>query len=166
MVSRHDRTHTASTAPPAARAPTVGDAAVDGLLAGLGAGAAMLLALAAFSLLRGQSFAGLLTAGAGPKVLPGSPVLNALLAQATLSALGGLLWSVLAWLVAPHLRARLWMAILFGALFTFALRLVLGQNSAWPAVPVLLWPAAHLVYGLTLGLISRSQAAEYRRSRP
>lgn len=163
MISRRNPAGQASTQPHTARAESLGDAAVDGLLAGLAAGAALLLTLAALSLLHTGGLAALPAAlGAAAPAVPGAgaspPLLNALLAQLALGALGGLLWGVPAWLAAAHIRLPLWpAAILFGALFTFALRLILGQNSAGSALPLLSWPAACLIYGLTLGIITRGQ---------
>jgi hypothetical protein len=128
-----------------------GDAAVDGLLAGLGAGVLMAIVI----VLRG------LFTGAGiPETLamftplgPSSPLVGAF-SHLAVSAIYGAIFGVLY----TSLRGRLagWIGgALYGMLLFLIARMALlsGTGSALEAIPPTILTAAHLVYGLALGLL-------------
>ncbi len=132
----------------------IGDAAVDGLLAGLGAGVLMALVLALSGLFGGAGIAGtlaLFTPFGSPGPLAGA------ISHLAVSAIYGAVFGVL---YAP-LRGRLpaWVAGSgYGVLLYLVARLALlpGTGSALIAIPPAIFLAAHLLYGLGLGfLISR-----------
>jgi len=128
-----------------------GEAAVDGLLAGMVAGLAMALYLVLSGLLGGTGISESL-AMFTPFGEP-SPMMG-LLSHLAVSAIYGALFGVL---TAP-LGGRLpgWLSgLVFGLLLIFVARLALlpETSSALAAVPAIHFSAAHLIYGLVLGLL-------------
>lgn len=136
---------------------SLGDAAVDGLLGGLGAGIVMLLFLLIAELSR----------GIGPAIVlarfdlgsTASPLTGALthLAVAGVYGLGfGILWALTA---IDRLPAGLTGTIYGFALFVLAETVMLpGTHSALLAIPIWSFALAHVVYGATLGwLVQRTR---------
>jgi hypothetical protein len=135
-----------------------GDAAVDGLIAGGLAGLPMAAFLAAVVLITGGSVAALLRwIAPGPS---GTPVTGALVHLAV-AGVYGLLYGLArrALVPIPALRrAPGWLTgAAYGLLVWVAAHLVLlpGANSGLRQLAPALFLAAHLVYGLALGLIYR-----------
>ena len=138
---------------------TTGDAAVDGLLAGVGAGLAMVTFIAALGVLGGQDVAALLSSF-DPNAQ--SPVTGALIHLAV-SGVYGVIFGI-ARRASPLGRAPAWFAALAYAFALLALAetvLLRGVNeSALLAIPFWLFAAAHVVYGLTLAwLIGKAEHA-------
>ncbi len=140
--------------PLAAKKTTMGDAAVDGLIAGIGAGVVMAAVLVV---------AGLLT-GDGPGVVLGrfdpgaaaSPVTGGLMHLAVSGVYGALFgwgrklvsgWQLLnrlpGWLIGLAYGLLLW-AVAQGSLIS-------GAPSLLRQLPTLTFALAHAVYGVTLG---------------
>jgi hypothetical protein len=143
--------------PVATRGNSLGDAAVDGLFCGLGAG----LLMGAYLVLAG------LLAGEGPGVTlarfsvagPVSP-LTGLITHLAVSAVYGMFFGVLVGLISRSLpgggarRLPGWLAGLLygGALYAIAQLVILPEtNSALLEIPPLHFLAAHLLFGLLLG---------------
>ena len=129
---------------------SLGDAAVDGLLGGLGAGIAMLLFLLIAEFLGGVGPAMVLARfDLGSTASPLTGVLTHL-AVASVYGLGfGILWALTA---VDKLPAGLTGTIYGFALFVLAETVMLpGTNSALLAIPIWSLALAHLVYGATLG---------------
>lgn len=139
---------------------TLGDAAVDGLLAGLGAGVVMLCYWGVAGLLTGAGWAIWLAHfdlnGAR------SPLTGALTVL-SIAAVYGVLFGVLVWLTPPVWRRQLrgWslalgytLLLLFLAQTLFLPRL----DSPVRAIPWLPMLFGHLVYGLTLGRLIKNAA--------
>ena len=128
-----------------------GDAAVDGLLAGLGAGVLMAIVIV---------LSGLFTGAGIPETLamftplgPSSPLVGTF-SHLAVSAIYGAIFGVLY----TSLRGRLasWIGgALYGMLLFLIARMALlpGTGSALEAIPPTILTAAHLVYGLALGLL-------------
>ena len=135
------------------QAVSLGDAAVDGLIYGLVAGAAMAAYLIGAGLLAGTDVATMLARfDAGDA---SSPVRGALMHLAV-SGVYGMLYG----LIARGLRARMrlpgvWMGILYAAvLFVIAEALLLpGTHSPLLAIPWLHFAIAHVLFGVALGFL-------------
>ena len=145
----------------------VGDAAVDGLFAGLGAGLVMIVYLAAASALRGEGPAVLLTRfTASEQVTPGLGLLSHL----SVSGIYGLLFGAAAALLLRGWSVIFsgWLAgLAYGALLFLVAELVIlpGTGSLLRAIPTIHFAIAHLIYGLVLGsMIFHGQ--EHGRKQP
>lgn len=131
----------------------LGDTAVDGLLHGLVAGGAMILVLTLLEWFGGKAPYVVLEAF-GSRA-PANAV-NGLFSHLAVSAVYGILWAFLLNAKPGSLRAPRWLVgIAYGLLlFAFA-ELVVAPNSGLRIVAPLFLLIAHMVYGLTLGLLSR-----------
>jgi hypothetical protein len=137
----------------------IGDAAVDGLLHGLVGGLAMALALVIGGLLTGSG-PGAVMARFDPYT--GSAVQGTLLHLAVSSVYGLIFsvgWRALAgWLGIERFG---WLAgVVYGAALLAVARLALlpGADSALQEIPFVHFAAAHMVYGLTVGLLANRRA--------
>jgi hypothetical protein len=139
---------------------TLGGAAVDGLLAGVGAGLAMALFLALAALTLGQRPDTLL--GRFDPSGAGSPATGTLAHLAVAGVYGALFGG--AWRLIPIRRGGLAMGLLCGSAYGLALWAVAAGALSSTGQPPLLFSAlkevpaahlvlAHLVYGLALGVI-------------
>jgi hypothetical protein len=136
---------------------TWGDAAVDGLLAGAGAGVLMAAYLLGAGLLGGQDWRAILAQfdpGSQPQPLTGT------LAHLAVAAIYGAAFGAalrLVRLVWPRLPA--WLAgLVYGLALWLLAQLVMGAQpgGGWLAgIAPLHFALAHLVYGLALGAIIR-----------
>ena len=131
---------------------SLGDLAVDGLLHGLAAGAIMLAFLVAIGVMEGVAPAAVLARFGLPD---SASVVTGLLGHLAVSAVLGLVWGVLygsllrrtplpAWL----LGAAYGLALYVGAALFVVGVTGLTDNAPWELL------AAHLAYGVTLGLLS------------
>jgi hypothetical protein len=135
---------------------TPGEAAVDGLLAGVGAGAAMAAYLLGIGWLVGEAPADML--GRFDPSAGGSALVGLLAHLATAGVYGGLFglgWRILRrfW---PRLPGAL-VGLVYGLLLYGLAQGVLlpWANSALLAIPPVHFAIAHLIYGLALGLVGR-----------
>jgi hypothetical protein len=141
------------------RQRTAGDAAVDGLLAGAGAGIAMAAYLVVIGLLAGEGPASVLTRFDPAR--QGSPLIGVMIHLAV-SAVYGLLFGVIYRLVGRGRLSGRAAGALIGLAYGLALLLVAqglaltGAGVALRGIPALHFTAAHLVYGVVLGwLVAR-----------
>lgn len=147
------------------RKATIGDAAVDGLLAGGGAGLAMIAYLLVASLVVGEAWRVVLGYfDPGPE---GSPV-TGMLAHLAVAGVYGVLFGLVAWFTPRRWRRRLpgWlMGLAYGLLLWFLARAVLlpGANSPLQTFPPLHFALGHAVYGLILGLLINKTGAFSRQ---
>ena len=135
---------------------TMGDAAVDGLLAGGGAGVLMAGYLVAVGLLRGEAIASILgrfDPGQAPSPLVG------LLVHLAVAGVYGAVFGWIRWALLhfrPFERLPGWLA---GAGYGLALLVVAqavllpGSGSPLRQLPFVHWTLAHLIYGVTLGIV-------------
>lgn len=132
-----------------------GDIAVDGLLYGLVAGAAMILLLVLIGWVGGATPAEVL-AVFSPRTAP-NPA-SGLFSHLAVSVVGGIVWAFLVDLALRRMPVPLWLAgALYGfVLFAFATGVV-AQNTALATLQTTGLLAAHLAYGLILGLLSMRQ---------
>ena len=133
---------------------TLGDAAVDGLLAGGGAGVLMAAYLIVAGLVMGETVGvvlGRFDPGQG-----GAPLVGALAHLAT-AGVYGVIFGLLARFVPRGWQGRVpgWLAGLVYGLALFAVALVLLPAVASPLqeIPRLHFAVAHVIYGLTLGFL-------------
>ena len=133
---------------------TLGDAAVDGLLAGGGAGVLMAAYLIVAGLVMGETVGvvlGRFDPGQG-----GAPLVGALAHLAT-AGVYGVIFGLLGRFVPRGWRGRVpgWLAGLVYGLALFAVALVLLPAVASPLqeIPRLHFAVAHVIYGLTLGFL-------------
>jgi hypothetical protein len=136
--------------PMVAQNTTVGDAAVDGLLGGVAAGIAMAIYLVIVSGFGGEGWA-VLARFDPNQTSPGMGALVHLAVSGVYGAVFGVVRSALRRLDVPP-----WFSgVLFGiALFALAETLVVpSRGVALAAIPVWHFTIAHIVYGLTLGII-------------
>jgi hypothetical protein len=134
-----------------AKDSTIGDSAVDGLLAGLGAGIVMAIYLVAAGAIGGDSPAAVLS-----RFDPGdaAPVTGALMHLAVGSVCGMVFGVGYRYLRQSRLPSWLLGAIYGLALLLLAEAVILpGANSPLRAIPVWSFGAAHMLYGATLGLL-------------
>lgn len=141
------------------RGRTAGDAAVEGLLAGVGAGIAMAAWLVLAGLLAGEG-PGRVLARFDPAVAA-APVTGAMI-HLGVSAVYGLLFGVLHRLIGRGRLTGQPAGVLLGLAYGLALlfvaqRLTLtGAGAPLREIPALHLAAAHLVYGVVLGwLVAR-----------
>ena len=138
------------------RAMTMGDAAVDGLLAGVGAGIVMAIYVVAVGLALGEGIANILG-----RFAPGegaSPLSSALMHLAV-SGVYGLVFGLGRGLIARLWRNRLpgWLTgLAYGlVLLAFAETVILpGTGSALLSIPFAHFALAHIIYGLSLGYLT------------
>lgn len=130
---------------------TPGDAAVDGLLAGLGAGIAMLLYLVGIALFVEESVTVMVSRFALDTMSPLAGVLIHLAISGVYGLIFGLLWRVVAQASLPVLPT----AVGYGLLLWLAAQTMLlpDSGSALREIAPLHFALAHLLYGLTLGMI-------------
>ncbi|MCA1553229.1 MAG: hypothetical protein LC737_02500 [Chloroflexi bacterium] len=142
----------------------VEDVAVDGLLAGFGAGVLMALYLVGASLLSGDNLLTLL--GRFDSIGQTSPAVGVL----THLAVSGIYGIVFALVVRFVLRARRfpsWLVgVLYGLLlFGIAQAVILPRAAvALQDIPMLNFAIAHLIYGLALGLLLARYRAAWSKS--
>lgn len=145
------------------RKKSIGDVAVDGLLAGMAAGVVMAAWLVLAGLLGGEgpvAVLGRFDPGAG-----GSPLIGALMHLAVAGFYGvglALILRVLAGRRMAANRARWLLGAVYGLILWLAARLVVlpGLNQALGDIATLNFLGAHLLYGLLLGyLLGRHQNA-------
>ena len=147
------------------RKATIGDAAVDGLLAGGGAGLAMAAYLIVASLISGLAWSTLLGRfDPGPQSSPWAGAL----AHLAVAGVYGVLFGVVAWFIPRRWRRRLpgWlMGVLYGLLLWLLAQTVLlpGTSSPLETFPLLHFALGHAVYGLVLGLLINQTGAFSRR---
>ncbi len=147
----------------ARRELTMGEAAVEGLLGGSLAGAAMLAYLMVIGLARGESVVEVV--GRFDPGASGSPLIG-LLAHLAVAGVYGALFGG-GWRLAPFRRRfdrrlSLVCSLAYGlALWALAQGVLLPiWGSALRAVPLVHFAAAHAVYGLTLGLLFRRSGTD------
>lgn len=147
------------------RKATIGDAAVDGLLAGGGAGLAMVAYLFVASLVIGTNWWMVLSHfDPGPE---GSPV-TGMLTHLAVAGVYGVLFGLVAWFTPRRWRRRLpgWlMGVAYGLLLWLLAQTVLlpGANSPLQTFPTLHFALGHVVYGLVLGLLINQTGAFSRQ---
>lgn len=131
---------------------SLGDLAVDGLLQGLAAGTIMLVFLLAIGLVEGMAPAVVL-ARLGPS--DSATAVTGLLGHLALSAVLGLVWGVLYGSLLRRLSVPAWvLGAAYGlALYVGAAIFVVNATGLAAFAPWALL-AAHLAYGVTLGLLS------------
>ena len=136
------------------RETTLGDAAVDGLLAGGGAGVLMAAYLIVVGLAMGETVGGVL--GRFDPGQGGAPLVGALAHLAT-AGVYGVVFGLLGRFVPRRWRGRVpgWLAgLVYGlALFTVALVLLPAVASPLQQISRLHFAVAHFIYGLTLGFL-------------
>lgn len=137
---------------------SAGDAAAAGLLHGLAAGLAMAAFLAAAGLLRGQGPVETLAAFTLSGQPAASSALTGLLGHLAVAAVYGLIWG-LAWrVIGGRTAIPAWLGgLVYGLLLWGGAQLLVrsfGSGLAQLAPWALL--AGHLVYGLTVGWLSRN----------
>jgi hypothetical protein len=141
---------------------TTGDAAVDGLLAGVGAGIVSAIYLVIIGLISGQTLAAIL----GPFDPTQGQMLVGSLVHLAVSGVYGVLFAVLyLWLDRrwSWANSKAW---LFGLLYGLILLLVAesasraGIDTAFSDLPLVNTALFHLIYGLALGLfLGRKRSA-------
>lgn len=137
----------------------IGDRAVDGLLYGMAGGVSMAVALVVGRLLAGEAPTTVLA-----RFDPGAQsALTGTLIHLAVAGVYGLLFGV-AWLPLTRrlgLSRMSWLSgVLYGLLLlAVAVLLVLpASDSALKAFPFALFAIAHVMYGLTLGLLAGNRA--------
>jgi hypothetical protein len=139
----------------AVRQGSLGAVAVDGLFAGLGAGLVMAVYLVLAGLLNGQGPALVLarfstTEGAAPW--------QGLLNHLAVSSMYGVVFGLLLFALLRHAHPeRIWLAgALYGLLLFFVAEIVIlpGTGSPFAETPVFHLAAAHILYGLAVGIFS------------
>lgn len=127
------------------------DHAVDGLLRGLAAGAAMMAVLVLATLASGGDWAAMVASFAAEgNVRPW----NGMLAHLAISAIYGIFWGLGESLLLRNMTLPRW---LWGAIYGLSLYAVaqLGilPGTALFQIPAALFLVAHVIYGVTLGLL-------------
>lgn len=137
------------------RGTTVGDRAVDGLLYGIVGGVVMAIALVTGGLLAGESPATVLARfdPAAQSALTGT------LIHLAVAGVYGLLFGVVWFPIGRRLGLRQvsWLSgVLYGLLLLAVAVLVVlpASDSALSEFPVVLFGVAHVLYGLTLGVLA------------
>jgi hypothetical protein len=146
------------------KSTTLGDAAVDGLLAGLGAGLVMLLYWGIAGLLTGGWTTWLAHFDLGGARLPLTGGMTIL----AIAAVYGVLFGMLVWLTPRAWRRRLrgWPLALFYTLILLWLAETLflpRMDAPVRVIPLLPMLLGHVVYGLTLGWLINSTGAFTRQ---
>ncbi|MBI4789274.1 MAG: hypothetical protein HY782_19755 [Chloroflexi bacterium] len=138
---------------------TLGDVAVDGLLAGLGAGVAMAIVLTAVGAVSGDAPTSVLARfDPSERAHPLVGALMHLAAAGVYGLLFGVIWRAMGRRMSGRITA-LASGIVYGlALFVLAETVLLpSARSPLLAIPASAFGLAHVVYGLTLGwLMSRA----------
>ncbi len=136
---------------------SAGDGAVEGLLYGLVAGVIMLAYLVFISLALQFGPLNLLdTVAGGLDVAP----LLVIVGHFALAALYGLVWGMLCYLLLARVAVPFWLwGLLYGALLWAVSALLLPAGLD---VPVIYGGGAHLLFGLSLGLLTGAKAASGR----
>lgn len=140
------------------RPASAGDAAAAGLLHGLAAGLAMAVVLAIAGLPRGQGMADTLAAFTLSGQSVPSNALTGLLGHLAVAGVYGLIWG-LAWrLIGRRTTIPAWLGGLVYGLLLWAVAQVLVRSIGASLALIAPWAllVGHLVYGLVLGLLSRS----------
>jgi uncharacterized membrane protein YagU involved in acid resistance len=129
---------------------SLGELAVEGLFAGIAAGAVMLAYLLVFGMLSGEAVTVMM--GRFSIQVPPNPLQGALLHLAV-SAIYGLLFGIV-WRFLGRRFSAWGTALLYGLVIYLLARFVLLPESGSPLldIPPLHFALAHLVYGLVLGL--------------
>ena len=140
---------------------TTGDAAVDGLLAGMTGGAVMVVYLIAANWLAGvEPGATLGLFSAGGTASPAVGLISHLAVSGVYGVIFGLVWRLVAqWLS----WIPVWLAgVAYGlVLLALALSILLpAANSPLLAVPPIHFAIAHGLYGLTLGFVAGRRRAK------
>jgi hypothetical protein len=146
-----------NTHPLAANKRTMGDAAVDGLLAGVAAGAVMVAYLLIVGLVQGQVWTAILAQfDPGPAPLPFTGALTHLAVAGVYGALFGVaLWlAARAWPALPAWLAGLGYGLALWLLAATVISVRAGDQWLAGIAPVH-FGVAHLAYGLALGLLIR-----------
>lgn len=144
MRSNSSTVHTTASA---------GDGAVEGLLYGLVAGVIMLAYLVFISLaLQSGPLNLLATVAGGLDVAP----LLVIVGHFALAALYGVVWGMLCYLILARVTLPFWLwGLLYGALLWAVSALLLPAGLD---VPVIYGGGAHLLFGLSLGLLTGVKA--------
>jgi hypothetical protein len=134
---------------------TRGDAAVDGLIAGVCAGFVMGMYLILVGLISGESPA-IIVARFGPSA--GSELLHGILLHLAVAGFFGIVFGLVRWITIRHRSSRRidWaIGLMYGLiLFLLAQTVTLPQaNSPLQATPLAHFMVAHLAFGLTLGTV-------------
>lgn len=139
----------------AVRQGSLGDAAVDGLFAGLGAGLVMAAYLVLAGLLNGQGPALVL---ARFSTTENATPWQGLLSHLAVSSMYGMVFGLLLFALLRHAHPeRIWLAgALYGLLLFFVAEFVIlpGTGSPLGETPGFHLAAAHLLYGLAIGIFS------------
>lgn len=135
-----------------AKSSTIGDSAVDGLFAGLGAGIVMAICFIAAGLIGGESPV-LVLSRFDPSAVA-SP-LNGALVHLAVASVYGMLFGVAHRFVRPGRLPMWFLGLLYGMiLLALAEAVVLPSGtSLLRAVPFWSFGLAHLIYGVTLGVL-------------
>lgn len=132
----------------------IGDAAVDGLFSGLGAGLVMAVVLVLLGMARGEGPVSVLSRFSGSDwVTPWTGLLSHL----AVSGIYGILFGMLVRWALPYWRNWSWlMGLIYGALlFVLAALVILpGTHSLLRGLPAWEFGLAHLVYGAVLGTLA------------
>lgn len=134
----------------------IGDRAVDGLLAGIGAGVAMAIFLLVVGLISSESPATILSRF---DPVNASNMITGLLTHLAVSAIYGVIFGLLVWAIVQVKSSLLRFGWLVGLLYGVALYAI-AQGAFWAGVDsglmqftaVVLF-LAHAVYGLVLGML-------------
>lgn len=139
------------------RETTTADAAVDGLFAGIAGGLLMMLVLVIYGLLTGdgaEATLGLFDPREGGAAVPGG------LTHLAVSAIYGALYLIIVRLLGGRWPAAWRFTWLLGVVYGLAIwllaELVLLPASGSPlmSIPAPVFAVAHVVYGLTVGIVS------------
>lgn len=139
----------------------IGDRAVDGLLAGIGAGVVMAIFLLAVGFFSSESPATVLSRF---DPVNASSMVTGLLTHLAVSAIYGVIFGLLVWLIEQFRSSLLRFGWLVGLLYGMVLYAI-AQGAFWAGVDsglmqftaVVLF-LAHVVYGLVLGLLLRRKS--------
>ncbi len=134
---------------------TLGDAAVDGLLSGIAGGAVMAAFLVVTGLATGEGLAAILAHfDPGPTADPLRGAVMHLAASAVYGALFGLLWRTVSRGGQNPALAIFSGLIYGGVLFMVAERIIIPAGpSGLLAIPAWSLGLAHVIYGMSLGLL-------------
>jgi hypothetical protein len=148
IPSFRDEEHTMTTIQ---KSRTVGDAAVDGLLAGMAAGVVMAVYLLVTGLIAGETFISILS-----RFSPGEPTtpLSGALAHLAVSAIYGALFGVI--MMTLRQRVPAWATgMAYGVVLFLVARYALlpGTGSSLQEIFPLNFGVAHLIYGGVLAIL-------------
>jgi hypothetical protein len=144
---------------------SVSNLAVDGLIYGLIGGLAMVLSLATFALLSGETPAAYLERfSAGGLTSP----MQGLISHLAVSAIYGVLFGVLVWSVLARFSSTKIISVVGGLVYAAFLLMLAqvailpGTNTPLSQIPTWQWALAHGVYGLVLGGLFARKAVVIR----